>query len=120
VEISEWQNGWYVHGIYGDGLRHEGNVVGHWGGDWRVLNDGVGGNSFMTRLGWQLNSGAVVEATYRTLDNDSYTAPVYERAHALQVRYSRSWNEFLIGAELDLGSDVFGESFSRLSAFIRF
>ena len=120
VEISEWQNGWYVNSIYGDGLRHEGNVVGHWGGDWRVLNDGVGGNSFMTRLGWQLNSGAVVEATYRTLDNDSYTAPVYKRAHALQARYSRSWNEFLIGAELDLGSDVFGESFSRLSAFIRF
>ena len=62
----------------------------------------------------------MVEATYRTLENESYTAPVYERAHALQVRYSRSWNEFLIGAELDLGSDVFGESFSRASAFIRF
>ena len=120
VEISEWQNAWYVSGTYGDGLRHEGNVVGHWGGDWRVLNDAVGANSFMTRLGWQLNSGAVVEATYRTLENESYTAPVYERAHALQVRYSRSWNEFLIGAELDLGSDVFGESFSRASAFIRF
>ncbi len=120
VEISEWQNGWYVHHIYLDGLRHEGNVVGHWGGDWRVVNDAVGGNSFMTRLGWQAGSGAVIEATYRTLDNESYSAPVYERAHALQVRYSRSWNEFLIGAEMDLGSDVFGESFSRLSAFIRF
>ena len=120
VEISEWQNGWYVNGIYFDGLRHEGNVVGHWGGDWRVLGDGVGANSFMTRLGWQTDSGAVVEATYRTLDNESYTAPNYERAHTLQVRYSRAWDEFFIGAELDLGSDVFGASFSRVSAFIRF
>ena len=34
-EITEWQNGWYVHHIYRDGLRHEGHVLGHWGGDWR-------------------------------------------------------------------------------------
>ena len=44
-EISEWQNGWYVHHIYRDGLRHEGHVLGHWGGDWRVLDDGVGARS---------------------------------------------------------------------------
>ncbi len=120
VEVSEWQNGWYVNSIYLDGLRHEGNVLGHWGGDWRVLGDAVGANSFMTRLGWQGNSGAVVEATYRTLDNESYSPPDYERAHVLQVRYSRPWNEFFIGTELYIGSDVFGASFSRVSAFIRF
>jgi hypothetical protein len=120
VEISEWQNGWYVNGIYLDGLRHEGNVVGHWGGDWRELNDAVGANSFMTRLGWQMNSGAIIDATYRTLDNESYTTPDYERAHALQLRYSRTWSEFFVGAELDLGSDVFGGSYTRISGFIRF
>ena len=35
-ELTEWQNAWYVHHIYGDGLRHDGHVLGHWGGDWRV------------------------------------------------------------------------------------
>lgn len=121
VEVSEWQNGWYVHHIYGDGLRHEGNVLGHWGGDWRELGDGVGGMSLMTRVGWQLKRGGSLEATYRTLANESYTAPDYERAHLLNLRYSRRWGEdFFVGGELNLGRDVFGEDYSRVSAFIRF
>ncbi|MEX2125692.1 MAG: capsule assembly Wzi family protein [Woeseia sp.] len=120
-EVSEWQNGWYVHHIYGDGLRNEGNVIGHWGGDRRVPGDGVGGMSLMTRLGWQLDRGGSLEATYRTLDNEDYTAPDYERAHSLDVRYSRRWgDDFFVGGELNVGRDVFGEDYSRVSAFIRF
>lgn len=121
VEVSEWQNGWYINHIYGDGLRHEGNVLGHWGGDWRVPGDGVGGMSLMTRVGWQLGRGGSVEATYRTLANESYSTPDYERAHLLNLRYSRRWtDDFWVGSELKFGRDVFGEEFSRISAFIRF
>ena len=121
IEASEWQNGWYVHHIYGDGLRHEGNVLGHWGGDWRVADDGVGARSVMVRLGWQLEGGGLLDATWRTLANESYTAPDYERAHALDLRYSRPWREeYFVGGELNVGRDVFGESYSRISAFFRF
>jgi hypothetical protein len=121
VEVSEWQNGWYVNHIYGDGLRNEGNVLGHWGGDWRETGDGVGGMSLMTRVGWQLRSGSSVEATYRTLANEDYTSPDYQRAHSLDVRYSRRLtNDLFLGGELNLGRDVFGEDYSRISAFLRF
>lgn len=120
-EASEWQNGWYVHHIYRDGLTHEGNVIGHWGADWRVARDSVGGQSFMTRVGWQLARGGQIEVTYRTLDNEDYTAPDYERAHLLEARYSRRWQaDFFVGAELQAGRDVFGESFARAGAFLRF
>jgi hypothetical protein len=120
-EASEWQNGWYVHHIYLDGLTNEGNVLGHWGADWRVPQDGVGGRSIMARVGWPLAGGAEIEATYRTLDNEDYSAADYDRAHLLDVRYSRRWREdFFVGAELNAGHDVFGESFSRIGAFIRF
>lgn len=120
-EISEWQNGWYVHHIYGDGLTNEGNVLGHWGGDWRAPGDGVGGMSVMARVGWQLDRGDSLEATYRTVDNEDYTAPAYERAHSLDFRYSRRLNEdFFVGGELNIGRDMFGEDYSRVSAFIRF
>jgi hypothetical protein len=120
VEVSEWQNGWYVHGIYQDGLRHEGNVIGHWGGDQRVLNDGVGGRSVMARLGWQPRSGGMIEATYRRLDNDDYTGADYRGARTLELRYSRPWEQFLLGGEVTVGEDVLGESYTRISAFMRF
>ncbi|HEX6996376.1 MAG TPA: capsule assembly Wzi family protein [Gammaproteobacteria bacterium] len=120
-EASEWQNGWYVHHIYRDGLTNEGNVIGHWGADWRVAQDGVGGQSFMTRIGWPLASGGQIEVAYRTLDNEDYSAQDYERAHLLEARYSRRWrDDFFVGAALHAGRDVFGESFSRVGAFLRF
>ena len=36
-EASEWQNGWYAHGIYLDGMTNDGHVLGHWGADRRVF-----------------------------------------------------------------------------------
>ena len=38
-EASEWQNGWYVHDIYLDGMTNDGRVLGHWGADRRVFVD---------------------------------------------------------------------------------
>jgi hypothetical protein len=119
-EAGEWQNGWYVHHIYQDGLRNEGHVIGHWGGDLRVLNDSVGALSFMTRVGWQGGMGGMLEATYRTLDNEDYGGTAYERAQALELRYSRSWRDFHFGSEIYVGRDVFGESYSRVGVFLRF
>lgn len=121
LETSEWQNAWYVHHIYQDGLTNKGDVIGHWGADWRAAGDGVGARSLMARIGWQAAGGALMEVTYRTLDNASYTAPAYERAHDLDLRYSRRWKtDFYVGAELDAGRDSLGETYSRLGAFLRF
>ena len=120
LEMSEWQNGWYVHGIYRDGLRNDGRVIGHWGGDWRALGDGVGARSWMARVGWRPKFRGALEGTYRSLDNEDYGATPYERASSVDVRYSFPWQQFLVGGELTLGRDVFGESFSRLAAFVRF
>lgn len=120
VELSEWQNGWYNHHIYRDGLRNEGRVIGHWGADLREPDDAVGAQSAMVRVGWQPKFGGLVEATARTLANESYSAPDYERASSLALRYSRRWGEFYVGSELFVGRDVLGRSYSRLSGFIRF
>jgi hypothetical protein len=119
-EASEWQNAWYVHHVYRDGLRNEGNVVGHWGGDWRALQDGTGARSWMARVGWRPPRGGRIDAQYRSLQNEEYGGIAYVRAYLATVRYSRPWQDFYVGAELDAGRDSFGESFSRVSAFIRF
>ena len=119
-EISEWQNAWYVHHIYQDGLSNDGRVIGHWGADWRVAGDGVGARSWLARVGFRARGGADIEATYRTLDNQTYSGIDYERAHLVDVRYSRRWKQFTVGGEANAGRDSFGESFGRVSAFIRY
>jgi len=119
-EITEWQNGWYVHHIYTDGLRHEGHVIGHWGGDWRTLGDGVGALSAFARVNVEQILGGAIEASYRQLDNDDYAGGMYETARQLDARYSRPLGQLFVGGEVTVGRDVFGESYSRVGAFIRF
>ena len=118
-ELTEWQNGWYVHHIYRDGLRNDGRVLGHWGADWRSLGDGVGARSVFARVTWEPAFGTL-ETSYRQLDNEDYGGVAYETAQQIDARYSRPWNEVFVGAELTAGRDVFGESYSRLGGFIRF
>lgn len=119
-ELSEWQNGWYTHHIYRDGLRNEGHVLGHWGGDWRLFGDEIGARSAFARCRIDQILGGAIEASYRLLDNDGSTLTGYETARQLDARYSRPWGEVLLGGEVTVGSDVFGESYSRVGAFIRF
>jgi hypothetical protein len=118
-ELTEWQNAWYVHHIYRDGLRNENRVIGHWGADWRVLGDEVGARSMFARVTWTPNFGTL-ETTYRQLDNEAYGVAAYETGRQIDARYSRPWDQVFVGAELTLGRDVFGDSYSRLGAFIRF
>jgi hypothetical protein len=118
-EISDWQNGWYVHHIYPEGLSNRGNVIGHWGGDDRALEDGVGAQSHSLRIGWMPAFGGRFELRYRTLANEDYSDVDYEREHDLALRYSRSSHQFVYGAEVEVGRDVFGERFGRVGGFLR-
>lgn len=120
-EASEWQNGWYVNSLYGDGLTNHSRVIGHWGGDARVPGDAVGAQSAMTKLGWVSESGSDIELRYRTLRNESYGANRYERAHEMSMRYSRFVRPgVLAGASIEAGQDVYGETYGRLAGFFRY
>ncbi|HEV8332282.1 MAG TPA: capsule assembly Wzi family protein [Steroidobacteraceae bacterium] len=118
-EISDWQNGWYVHHIYPEGQSNRGHVIGHWGGDDRAFRDGVGAQSHSLRIGWMPSFGGRFELRYRTLANEDYSAVDYEREHDLALRYSRSSHQFVYGAEVEVGRDVFGERFGRVGGFLR-
>jgi hypothetical protein len=119
-ETSEWQNAWYVNAVYGDGLRNDGHVIGHWGGDERQLGDDVGARSHMVRVGWEPPFGGLGEVTMRTIANEDYSAVQYERGYDISVRYSRPLRNLRIGAEAFAGRDVFGADFSRFGAFVRY
>jgi len=119
LEASEWQNSWYIHTIWQDGLTNDRRVVGAWFGDQRAFNDGVGGQSQMVQLGWEPWFGGQFQLRYRTLQNQDYGANTYRRFQDLTFGYSRPWNDYTVGAEVEEGKDVFGASFSRISGFIR-
>lgn len=119
-EASEWQNGWYVHGVYRDGLANDGRVIGHWGADQREFNDGVGAQSHLVRLGWEPGFGGLFQIRARTLANADYSAVEYQRAYDLSLSYSWPIKGFTVGAEVMAGRDVYGESFSRIAGYARF
>jgi hypothetical protein len=125
LETTEWQNLWYVHSVYRDGLINYGRVVGNWFGDQRVFinglgGDGVGGRSGTVKLGWEPPFGGLVQLQYRTLQNQFYDGYNYKRFNDISVGYSRPWKGVVVGTDLDTGRDVFGGNFTRLAGFIRY
>jgi hypothetical protein len=119
-ELSEWQNGWYINSVYGDGLSNEGHVLGHWGGDERSPGDAVGARSQMLRLGVEPPFGGYLQLRYRSLSNEAYSGVSYERAYDASLRYSRSWKHLTFGGEALGGRDSQGASFSRFAAFVHY
>jgi hypothetical protein len=119
-EISEWQNDWYYHHIYGDGLTSKHRVIGNWGADNRVFNIANGARTQMLRVGWQPTSADRIESTLRTLTNETYYVAGFKPAYEASVAYSHALKGFTVGAEAYAGRDVFGESFSRFALFGRY
>jgi Capsule assembly protein Wzi len=132
-EVSEWQNIWYVHNVFLDGMTNDGLVLGNWGADQRRFGDGVGARSQMLRIGWEPPFGGYLEERVRTVVNENYyggdlrqyfpgepAAYPYHHYYDFSVRYSRPWNALTVGGEILAGRDVFGKSFSRLSGFVRY
>lgn len=125
LEISEWQNAWYVHHLYPRGLTNRGHVLGHWFGDQRVFNNAVGGRSGMVAVGWHRGSNQYLRATYRTMKIDPSWVrdggvPPYETLHSLGLHLSTAWRDLPVEVELTGGQDIFGDSFVRLSGSIDF
>lgn len=122
VEATEWQNAWYVNGVYPKGMTNRGNVLGHWFGDQRQFGDMVGGWSALLQAGYRTDNGDYWRARYRTLDfvtsvgYQSQPEFPYRHLHELGLEYASQWRGIPIGAELSVGRDALGESFGRLTA----
>lgn len=119
-EIAEWQNAWYVNSVFLDGMTNDRLVTGQWGADQRLYNDGVGARSQMLRIGWEPSFGGYLEERVRTLVNQNYGEYPYHHYVDFTLRYSRPYKDATLGGEVFVGRDIFGASFTRLSAFVRY
>ncbi|EKE77465.1 capsule assembly Wzi family protein [Gallaecimonas xiamenensis] len=118
-EFSEWQNAWYVHHIYQDGLTNEKVPLGHWASTQRRFNDGVGAQVHTLILGWTPSASDFWRFKYRTLQNQGYSSVEYSRYHQLTAAYSTVWRSYMVGMELTLQRDVFNEESAMLSGSLR-
>lgn len=115
-EFSNWEDVWYVHHLYQDGLRNLGNVMGNWGADWRRPPDYVGGQSHMLALDWDADTDTRFGLVYRTVQNAGYSGGNYRRAHLLQLTADAPWRQYELAVSLQGGVDPYGQSFGRLAA----
>jgi hypothetical protein len=130
-EVSEWSNIWYVHNIYLYGMTNDQLVLGNWGADQRNFGDGVGARSQMLRVGWTPPFGGYLEERVRTVVNQNYFGGdtrnflgipgfPYHHYYDASITYSRPLNDLTVGGEVLAGRDVYGKSFGRISAFVRY
>ncbi len=113
-EFSNWEDVWYVHHLYGDGLRNFGAVMGNWAAEWRRPTDYAGGQSHMLALDWDRTADTRYSAIYRTTQNASYTGGHYQRAHLLELTQLKPWGQFDVALSVQGGIDPYGQSFGRL------
>lgn len=127
-ELSEWQNAWYVHGIYPQGMRNSGFVTGHWFGDQRATADAIGGHSQVFKVGYTLPSRDRLQLSYRDMAFVPAWAGVagnpanynYHRYREAALRYAANIHGHFVSGEVSAGRDVSGKSFARLSAAFDF
>jgi len=118
-EFSDWQNAWYVNGIYANGYTNEGSIIGHWGANERVFGDAVGAQAHTLKINWDVGARSLIHATYRTLDNENYSSVNYVRSHELQMRYSYRLPELITGVDLYFGRTTLDDDFVNVGAFVR-
>lgn len=118
-EFSEWQNGWYVNTIYANGYTNEGSVIGHWAGNEREFGDEVGATVHTLMVNWDVGARSLVQATYRTVENEDYSSVDYVRGHQLQLRYSYQLSAFTTGLDLYFGRTTLDDDFVNAGAFLR-
>jgi hypothetical protein len=123
LEIAEWQNGWYVHHVYKDGLTNKGNIIGNWAAQSRYREnsfsgDGVGAYNAMAKIYWTLNNGDDITITANMTQNESYTQYNYDTSYQLRVEWLKVGDEHSWESSIEYGKDIFNESYYSISASI--
>jgi len=125
-EVSEWQNAWYVHPIYPQGMANDGFVTGHWFGDQRAYPGAIGGHSQSARFGYSFGASSSIQLSYRDLvfnpkwAGANATVVPNHRLHEVGARYTTSVHGRAVAGELLAGRDVDGKSFARIAASFDF
>ena len=116
-----WQyieDAWYTHHIYQQGYSNDNHKMGHWWGDEKQADDGIGAKIISLGYTNDLTSTSHLSVKYHTVVNsnsEGTSAYHYERGHYAQVDYHWLYSGQFLGLHLYTGKDVDGDSFFSLA-----
>jgi len=117
ITAQYFEDAWYVHHLYRNGYSNDGHKMGHWWGDEKRADDGIGAK--IVSVGYSKDFGdSQLRLKYHTIENEyseSLALPEYQRGHYVNVDYQWIYSGQFLGLHLYAGKDVNGESFSTIS-----
>lgn len=121
AEYQHIENAWYVHSIYQEGYRNNLHSMGHWWGDEKLINDGIGARIFTLKYDLELSNKFHFDLKIASIENlnlsdeGSFDESIYQRGFELTLGLSQINKSNIWRYELYSGKDVLGENFTRLS-----
>lgn len=112
------EDAWYSHHLYQKGYSNDGHVIGHWWGDEKRVNDGIGAKVFSVGYSKDFESNSQLRLEYHTIKNEyseSTAIPNYERGHYLKADYQWVYRGQFLGLHWYAGKDLYGDSFNSIS-----
>lgn len=112
------EDAWYSHHIYRQGLRNDGHVIGHWWGDEKRVNDGIGAKIISVDYSKEFEDNSQLRLEYHTIENtysESTAVVNYKRGHYFKADYQWVYRGQFLGLHWYGGKDVNGESFNSIS-----
>lgn len=117
ITVQSIEDAWYVHHLYRKGYSNDGHKMGHWWGDEKRANDGIGARILSVQYTNDFTNDSHLSLKYHTVNNafsESNAAVNYERGHYLQLDYNWQYKTHFLGLHLYMGKDVQGDSFSSV------
>mgnify|MGYP000097222251 CR=1 FL=1 len=121
-EYSQWQNAWYAHSVYADGLQNQGNLIGHFAAEQRlrttsIAGDAIGSTHHNITIGWQLAPQDRLVFNYNQTKNEPFSSFEYVTGRQLELTWYSHIDDYpatltLFGGENTLAEEHAGLTFS--------
>ena len=122
VELQYITGGWYTHYIYSEGYRNNLHTMGHWWGDEKVIDDGIGAQVYTLRYNHELSDRYHLETKIKYINNDPdagservYDSYNYSKGKEIELTLYALTESAQWKYQLYFGSTTFDEDFARLS-----
>ncbi|GAB3003424.1 capsule assembly Wzi family protein [Psychrosphaera aestuarii] len=119
-EYSQWQNAWYGHHVYVDGLQNEGSLIGHFAAEQRrrlssIAGESVGATHHNLTLGWQVSPSNRFEFNYNQTKNEPLASYDYVTGRQFEVNWFGVIDDWDTRIILFTGKNTLAEKHSGLT-----